>query len=375
MSKLGEEHPSWEGLRIRVAAATGDRPGIPNPGNQCYVCALLQCLFALPLSDNFDTQAGRTQDLLRLLNHPSIIVRQALTEIVKARLPALGMDQAAQQDVTEFLQILMQTVSQGDSTERKLLDVICFQYLVKISKCHCGMEHEERADVKYIIDLPMKTCQCKASASCKCPVTVENAFDALNTTEHVTDVFCNHNGKKGSADRKYSCKISRSPEVVFLAQGRVNKSCECADQGKCSHRVNPFLTFIFPFAVAVNTLFTRNSSKIRTHSQVRKLYRPLQMPSTVDIFRNGCLYVLWGWVGHIGTTAGSGHLYSVTRTNNGTEESPEFLVHDDKDCTKLSEVRSSLKKVTKLLEGKDAGYESSQAVLAVYVRQDVAEQV
>ena len=99
------------------------------------------------------------------------------------------------------------------------------------------------------------------------------------------------------------------------------------------------------------------------------------MPLTVDLFRNKCLYTLWGWVGHIGNTPGSGHLYSVTRTNNGTEESPEFLVHDDKDCTKLSEVRSSLKKVTQPLEGKDAGYESSQAVLAVYVRKDVAEQV
>lgn len=98
------------------------------------------------------------------------------------------------------------------------------------------------------------------------------------------------------------------------------------------------------------------------------------MPLTVDLFRNKFLYTLWGWVGHIGTTPGSGHLYSVTRTGNGTEESTEFFVHNDGECTKLSET-SSVKNVTRVVEGEDGGYDSSQAVLAVYVRKDVAEQV
>jgi hypothetical protein len=95
---------------------------------------------------------------------------------------------------------------------------------------------------------------------------------------------------------------------------------------------------------------------------------------TVDLFRNNCLYCLWGWVGHIGTTPGSGHLYSVTRTENGTEERPEFVVHNDGECTELTETRS-VNLVTKFLEGEDGAYESSQAVLAVYVKKNVAEKV
>ena len=107
---------------------------------------------------------------------------------------------------------------------------------------------------------------------------------------------------------------------------------------------------------------------------MKKLYRRFQMPLTIDIFQNKCFYTLWGWVGHIGSTPGSGHLYSVTRTENGTEERPDFVVHNDGECTKLSETRS-VKNVTNFLEGEDAGYNSTQAVLVVYVKKDVAEKV
>ena len=94
------------------------------------------------------------------------------------------------------------------------------------------------------------------------------------------------------------------------------------------------------------------------------------MPLTIDIFQNKCFYTLWGWVGHVGSTPGSGHLYSVTRTENGTD----FVVHNDGECTRLSETRS-VNNVTKFLEGEDSGFDSSQAVLVVYVKKDVAEKV
>jgi hypothetical protein len=94
------------------------------------------------------------------------------------------------------------------------------------------------------------------------------------------------------------------------------------------------------------------------------------MPLTVDLFQNKRLYDLWGWVGHTGTISEEGHLYSVTRTANGTEKEPEFVVHNDQECKKLHVTPSN--KVTTFLDGV---YQSSQAVLVVYVRKDVAEQV
>jgi uncharacterized UBP type Zn finger protein len=249
MSKLDKEHPSWESLRGREAAAPKNRPGIPNRGNTCYISALLQCFFALPMPDNFDIKVGHTQDLLRLLNHPNIIVRQALAQMVKAGLSALGMDQEGQQDASDLLQYLIQATPQTGSTERNLLDVLRFQSFVQITNCHCGMEHEKKPVPKNMIHLLDRNCQCKRS--CMCPVSVKNALDAMNTTEFLLDHQCDHTGLRGSAEHKFSVSLEStdSPELVFVAQGRVNKDCACTNKAKCPHKVTPSLTFIFPVAV------------------------------------------------------------------------------------------------------------------------------
>ena len=249
MSKLDKEDPSWESLGLRVAAATKGSPGIPNPGNQCYVSSLLQLFFALPLLDNFYTKVGHTQDLLRLVTHESIIVRRALAQMVKARLSDLGMEQGAQQDVSELLQNMIQTAAPAAATERNLLGVLGLVSSQQIINCHCGIEHEKTPDLKYIMNLPDKSCNCQKNTSCKCPVSVKGALDAMNTTEVLTDFLCDRNGKKGLAKRKYSLEPTVSPDLVFLAQGRVNKNCECADKANCLHKVTPSLTFIFSVAV------------------------------------------------------------------------------------------------------------------------------
>jgi uncharacterized UBP type Zn finger protein len=249
MSKLDEEHPSWESLRRRVAAATEGSPGIPNTGNQCYVSSLLQLFFALPVLDNFNTKVGHTQDLLRLVTHESIVVRRALAQMVKARLPELGMEQGAQQDASELLQKMIQIEAPAAASERNLLDVLRLVSFEQIIDCHCRIEHEPKPDPKYIMNLPDKSCTCARSISCKCPVSVKGALDAMNTTEDVTNFHCDRNDKEGFAKRKYSLDSTVSPDLVFLAQGRVNKNCDCADKAKCSHKVTPSLTFIFPVAV------------------------------------------------------------------------------------------------------------------------------
>ena len=85
------------------------------------------------------------------------------------------------------------------------------------------------------------------------------------------------------------------------------------------------------------------------------------MPLRVDLFRNGIVYELWSWIDHIGGTVRHGHNIAVTRQAYPTSESPPmFYEFNDELCTIHQEA---------------VNHRSDKAVLAVYVREDVAKQV
>ncbi len=96
---------------------------------------------------------------------------------------------------------------------------------------------------------------------------------------------------------------------------------------------------------------------------MRKITNTLEMPLRMDLFGNEIWYELWSWIDHIGTTVRSGHNIAFTREAYPTSESPpkfsEF--NDDAKCTTVFQQADT--------------HESKQAVLAVYVREDVAKQV
>jgi hypothetical protein len=231
--------------------------------------ALLQCLFALPLPDNFQTSVGSTQDLLRLATHPSFDVRSVLAFLVRTKLSTVmsskndqRLEQGRQHDPAELLQILVET----GPTDCSLSDVFRFESSEQMVNCHCGSDHKKQNAQRFCIELPIPSCNCGKSSKCKCILSVKSASKVNNATAKVPDYLCPSNSQKGLANRKYAGpEASGSPKVAVVVQMRGKKVCSCVDFKKCNHVVtsimhpNPHSQYsFFRFFISLNTLFSQN---------------------------------------------------------------------------------------------------------------------